>query len=151
MSEASKDYKIGRDYIGVGGGVLIFNTDGEILLLKRGKYVRNEAGWWCKPGGTVEYGEKSMDAMKREIKEEVNLDIDIWGVLPNTDHILKEEGQHWLAVNFLATVRGGELKNMEPDKCDEVRWFALDDLPEKLTQTTKEPVQNYLDKKYIRL
>lgn len=143
--------KIGKDYIGVGGGVLIFNDKQEVLLLKRGKHVRNEAGWWCKPGGTVEYGETTIAAMKREIKEEVNLDIDIWGMLPHTDHILKEEGQHWLAVNFLADVCGGELHNNEPDKCDELRWFTLDNLPEKLTQTTREPVQNYQDKKYIWL
>jgi ADP-ribose pyrophosphatase len=151
MPKDCHECKIGKDYIGVGGGVLILNDNQEILLLKRGKNVRNEAGWWCKPGGTVEYGETVLEAMKREIKEEVNLDIDVWGVLPNTDHILKEEKQHWLAVNFLAHACGGELKNMEPDKCDEVKWFALDDLPEKLTQTTREPVQNYLDEKYIRV
>lgn len=149
MNDA-KECRVGKDCIGVGGGVLIFNADREILLLKRGKDVRNEAGWWCKPGGSVEFGETAADAMKREIKEETDLDIDIWGVLPHTDHILPNEGQHWLAVNFLADVAGGELCNMEPEKCDELRWFSLDDLPEKLTQTTREPVRNYRDGKYIR-
>ncbi|MDD5397248.1 MAG: NUDIX domain-containing protein [Candidatus Moranbacteria bacterium] len=145
------DCKPGKTHIGVGGGILIFNEKREVLLLKRGKNARNEAGWWCKPGGTVEYGETTIKGMKREIKEETNLEVDVWGVLPNTEHILRKEGQHWLAVNFLANIKKGKLKNMEPHKHDELRWFAIDKLPKKLTKTTREPVKHYLEKKYIKL
>lgn len=146
-----KEFKAGKSHIGVGGGVLIFNKKGEVLIMKRGKKAKNQAGWWCKPGGQVEYGESAVKAMKREIKEETNLNIDIWGILPHTDHIIKGEGEHWLSVNFLANVKSGTLKNMEPHKCDELKWFALNELPKKLTQTTREPVKNYLAKKYIKL
>ncbi len=143
--------KVGRDYIGVGGGVLILNKKKEVLLMKRGKNAKNEAGWWSKPGGTVEYAEKVIMAMKREIKEEIGIEIDIWGSLPHTDHIIKKEGQHWVAFNYLASVKKGEVKNLEPHKCDEIKWFALDNLPKKITQTTREPIKNYLEKKYIKL
>lgn len=155
MKEENKiktcDCKPGKTHIGVGGGVLIFNEKKEVLLLKRGINSKNESGWWCKPGGTVEYGETTIKAMKREIKEEVNLNVDIWGILPNTDHILEKEGQHWLAVNFIANIKSGKLKNNEPHKIDEVRWFALDKLPKKLTKTTREPVKHYLEKKYMKI
>jgi 8-oxo-dGTP pyrophosphatase MutT (NUDIX family) len=69
--------KSGKDYIGVGGGVLIFNKKNEVLLLKRGKKSKNEAGWWCKPGGTIDYGETAIKAMEREIKEETGIKIKI--------------------------------------------------------------------------
>jgi 8-oxo-dGTP diphosphatase len=152
MTRLSKqNLKPGKDYIGVGGGVLIFNKKKEILLLKRGKQVRNQAGWWSKPGGGVEHGEKAMPAMEREIKEETNLDINIWGYLPHTDHIIKREGQHWVAINYLASIKKGKARNLEPHKCDEIGWFNLNKLPNKIVQNTKESIRNYLDKKYIRL
>jgi len=143
--------KPGKDYIGVGGGVLIFNRKKEILLMKRAGTVRNNAGWWSKPGGKVEYGETVLSMVKREIKEEANIDIDVWGYLPHTDHIMKKEKQHWIAINFIANYKKGELKNMEPHKCDEVRWFSLNDLPKRIEQTTKEAIKNYLKGQYIKL
>ncbi len=141
----------GKDYIGVGGGVLILNDLGEVLLMKRGREVRNESGWWSKPGGGVKFGETAIDAMKREIKEEINVEIEITGYLPHTDHIIETEDQHWASFNFVAYITEGEPKNMEPEKCDAIEWFVLDELPEKITQTTSEPIAHYIAGKYINL
>ncbi len=146
-----KELKVGRDYIGVGGGALIFNEKKEILLMKRSGEVRNNSGWWAKPGGRVEYNETAVKMVKREIKEETNIEIDIWGLLPHTDHIIKEEVQHWLAINFLANYKKGELKIMEPHKCVELGWFSLDKLPKKIEQTTREAIKNYKENKFIKL
>lgn len=146
-----ENFKIGKDYIGVGGGILIFNKKKEVLLMQRGKNAKNESGWWSKPGGSVEFGEKAMDAMEREIQEELGISVKIWGYLPHVDHILLDEKQHWIALNFLADIQTGTPKNLEPDKCSAIGWFSLDKLPEKLTQTTREPIQNFLRKKYIRI
>jgi len=33
---------------------------------------------------------------------------------------------------------------LEPEKIEEIKWFKLDDLPENLSQTTSEPIQEYL-------
>lgn len=142
----------GRDYIGVGGGVLIFNKKGKVLLKKRSSESRNEIGYWEKPGGRIDYGEKSAIAMKREIKEEVNLNIKVWGILPHTDHILRKEKQHWLALNYLAdAIDEKKMKNMEPDKADDIQWFDLKKLPQKVAQPTRESIKNYLSRKYIKL
>ncbi|MEA3323116.1 MAG: NUDIX domain-containing protein [Patescibacteria group bacterium] len=141
----------GKDYIGVGGGVLIVNDDGDVLLMKRGGDVRNESGWWSKPGGGVKFGETAIEAMKREMKEELDIEIEITGYLPHTDHIIESENQHWASFNFIAHITKGEPKNMETDKCDAVKWFALDHLPKKITQTTSEPIENYITKRYITL
>ena len=141
----------GKDYIGVGGGCLILNEKEEVLLMKRAGAVRNEAGYWSKPGGAIEFGEKAEEAMIREIKEELGVQIKIIGILPPTDHIITEgkDKQHWLALNFLAKIIAGQPKNLEPHKCDRIAWFPLDRLPKKITQTTKEPVENYLAGKFI--
>lgn len=143
--------KPGKDYIGVGGGVLIFNKKGEIFLAKRSGKVKNQSGWWSKPGGTVKYGEKVISAMKREVKEEQGIEIDIWGYLPHVDQMLKEENQHWVAFSFIANLKSGIPKILEPHKCAEIGWFNINKLPKKLTQTTREPIKNYLAGKFIRL
>ncbi len=139
----------GKDYVGVGGGVLILNDEGKALLIKRGQEVRNEAGWWSKPGGGVKFGETAAEAIKREIKEELDIEIEITGYLPHTDHIIKSENQHWVAFNFIARITKGKPKNMEPHKCDDIKWFALNELPQKITQTTREPIDNYIAGRYI--
>lgn len=141
----------GKDFIGVGGGVIIMDSADRILLIKRGAEVRNEPGFWSKPGGTVDYGEKVVEAMRREIKEELDIDIEIIGQLPHTDHIISSAQQHWIALNFIARITSGEPKNMEPHKCDEIAWFALDELPEKITQTTREPIAHYMSGQYIQM
>ena len=146
-----KELKAGKDYIGVGGGVLIFNKKGEVFLQKRGKNSRNEAGKWEKPGGQVEYGETAVKAMKREIKEEAGVQINVWGILPHTDHIIKKVNQHWVAFNYLANIKSGTAKNMEPHKFDEVGWFNLKKLPKKIAQPTREAIKNYKARKYIKL
>lgn len=135
--------KPGKDYIGVGCGAIILNDKNQVLLMQRSSKANNEPGYWTKPGGTVEFGEKVVDAVKREIKEEVGIEIKCTKFLGYTDHIT-EDGQHWVALNYLAQIVNGEPENLEPEKCDAVQWFDLGALPEKLTKTTKEPIEMYL-------
>ena len=143
--------KPGRDFIGVGGGVLVFNAQKEVLLMKRGKNSKNEVGYWNKLGGEVEYGEKVIAAIERETKEEAGIKIKIWGYLPHSDHIIKYDKQHWVGFNYLADLKSGVAKNMEPEKFDDIAWFSFKKLPKKLAQPTRESVKNYLAGKYIKL
>lgn len=136
--------KPGKDYIGVGCGALIVNDKNETLLIKRTSKSQNEAGFWSKPGGTVEFNEKVEDAIIREIKEELGIDIKLIRPLGFTNHILNSDNQHWVAIHYLAKIINGELEIMEPDKIEEIKWFSFDNLPVNLTQTTKDPIREYL-------
>ncbi|MDE1874149.1 MAG: NUDIX domain-containing protein [Candidatus Micrarchaeota archaeon] len=53
-------------------GTLITNKKGEVLLIKSHKWKDNE---YRIPGGHVEYGEKLINAVKREVKEETGLTV----------------------------------------------------------------------------
>lgn len=136
--------KKGIDYIGVGCGALIINDKNETLLVKRAGQTVNEDGYWSKPGGSVEFGEKITDAIKREIKEEIGVDIELTQFLGYNDHILKLENQHWVALHYLARIINGIPENLEPNKHSEIKWFPLDNLPENITSTTIEPIKTYL-------
>ena len=56
---------------------IIKNDNNEILIVKRHPQSRTDPEMWELPGGKVEKGEFFVDALIREIKEEVNLDVKV--------------------------------------------------------------------------
>jgi len=133
----------GIDYIGVGVGALIVDDQGRLFLSRRGVEAKNERGLWEFPGGSVEYGEKLAEALRREMREEYGLEIQVGDLLDVVDHILPEEGQHWVSPTFICTVISGEPHILEPAKCAEIGWFAPDQVPEGLTMTTRINLEHY--------
>jgi 8-oxo-dGTP diphosphatase len=125
--------KAGRDYIGVGVGAVILENDA-VLLLKRKKSP--EAGYWSIPGGRVEFGETVEAAIVREIKEELGCDAQVVMSMGVTNHIVEDEGVHWVSPRFLVKI-SGEPKNLEPDVHDDAQWFKISELPPNLTMTTR--------------
>ena len=139
--------KKGVDYIGVGVGVALFNDEGKMLITKRGQKAQNDRGKWEIPGGAVEYGETLEDAAVREIKEENDVDIEVVELLGIYNHLLKEEGQHWVAPTFVCRHVGGEPKIMEPDKCEAVGWYSVDEaLRLDLSDITRHNVELIVEK-----
>lgn len=138
--------KAGKDYIGVGVGAIVLNDKGEVFLSQRGEKAKNERGTWEFPGGSVEFGEKLADAVAREFLEEYGMVIKVGELLAVDDHILSEEGQHWVSPTFLARHVSGEPIIKEPNKCSAIGWFAIDNLPEPLSLITQYNVRDYLRK-----
>lgn len=136
--------KAGVDFIGVSVGAMIFNDRGELFLSKRSQKASNERGCWETPGGAVDFGETLEEAVRREIREEYDVDIDIIKQFPAQDHLIPEEKQHWVATTFLAKIKTGQEPTIvEPDKCDRIGWFPLDKLPEPLSIITKLDLRHY--------
>lgn len=138
--------KRGIDYIGVGVGAIIINERGELFLAQRGPLAKNERGLWEFPGGSVEFGEKLADALRREILEEYGLEIEVGELLDVVDHILPAEGQHWVSPTYLCRPKGGEPRILEPGKCTGIGWFAPGQVPENLTVITRENYRHYLSR-----
>ena len=136
--------KPGIDYIGVAVGALIVNDDGEIFLTRRGEKATNERGTWEIPGGKVHFGETLAVAIKREMKEEYGVDLVLTYQFPAQNHILTEEHQHWVPTCFIARIMANQTpKIMEPDKCDTIGWFSLDNLPKPLSVITNLDIATY--------
>lgn len=111
----------------VGAGVVVMK-DGMTLLAKR-KGSHGE-GMWGSMGGHVEFGESPIETVKREAKEE--LGIEIGNVKFVTCTNLIRDGKHYLDVSFVAELVSGEPTIQEPDRIEEIGWYALTDLPEPL-------------------
>jgi ADP-ribose pyrophosphatase YjhB (NUDIX family) len=109
----------------VGVGAVVY--DGErVLLVRRGRPPL--VGKWSLPGGLVELGETTLEAVKREVAEECGLDIRVAGVAGVLDRVVRDdEGRiryHWVLVDFLAFPES-RTATAGSDAAD-VRWVALD-------------------------
>lgn len=140
--------KRGVDYIGVGIGAVIFNKEGKIFLAKRGRKARNEAGKWECPGGALEFGESFENTLKREIKEEFGIDIEITDQLATFNHIIPKEKQHWVALAFICKIKKGIPKILEPEKCEEIGWFTIEEMKKMpLTIASAHRLKQILERK----
>ena len=118
----------GREYpsvprVGVGAVVL---DAGRVLLVRRGKPPL--AGKWSLPGGLVELGETTREAVQREIAEECGLTIRVGEVAGILDRIVRDaEGRiryHWVLVDYLAFVESGTL--CAASDADDAQWVEVD-------------------------
>ncbi len=133
----------GVDYIGVGVGAIIVDAAGQLFLAQRGPKAQNERGLWEFPGGAVEFGERLREALVREIREEYGITIEPGEMLTVTDHILPNEGQHWVSPSYICRIIDGIPTIREPEKCSAIGWFALDEIPDDLTQVTRHDLGLY--------
>ena len=127
----------------VGIGVLIKNNNNEVLLGER--IGSHGDGEWCFPGGHLDFSETIFETAKREIKEEVGLDINEFELISVADELkyIKTDNKHYLNIGIMAKYKGGEPKLMEPNKCKEWRWFSLENLPDKMLEGTQLIINNY--------
>lgn len=139
--------KKGIDFIGVGVGTIIFNEEGKVLIAQRGLKVRNEVGKWEFPGGGVKFGETCENAIKRESKEEFDIEIKIIEFLDFFNDILSEEKQHWVFPSYISKLVSGLTKINEPDKCLNFKWVKLSEICiETVSNATRSIYQKFIEK-----
>ena len=125
----------------LGVGALIFEGE-KVLLVERGNEPLK--GWWSLPGGGVETGERLEAAMRREVREETGLAVEIVRVAEIFERLMAdEEGRceyHYVLIDYECRVVGGELQ--AGDDSAAVRWFGLEELSGiRLTEGTLEVVE----------
>jgi mutator protein MutT len=143
MQTSSYSPRRGIDYIGVGVGAILVDTEGRLFLARRGPKAKNERGLWEFPGGSVEFGETLAQALQREMDEEYGIQIEVGALLDVVDHLLPEEGQHWVSPSFVCKICQGEPVIREPEKCSEIGWFEPSRMPAELTRVTRINWEHY--------
>jgi len=113
--------------------VLLRRGDRVLLQLRQGTGYR-DGHWAAAAAGHVEPGESVVSAAVREAREELGIDVGPADLVPVTVLHRGEPGGPALEQRadffFLATRWTGEPALQEPDKAADLRWFALDDLPD---------------------
>ena len=127
---AAIERRMSREYpsqpiVGVGAVIL---RDNDVLLVRRGKEPLK--GVWSLPGGALELGENLADGIRREVREEVGLEVEVGPVVEVFERITPDEKggvrYHYVLIDYLCRPTGGDL--LAADDADDARWFALSDL-----------------------
>ena len=137
-----------RQYIGhlpilmVGAAILVLDEQNRLLMMKR-----SDNGCWGLPGGATEPGEVVEDAVKRETREEVNLEIgemSLFGVFsgpelyykyPNGDEVYN------VSIIYSSCDWRGEIELN--DEHSEWSWFSVSEIPEEISPPIKPVIEQY--------
>lgn len=107
-------------------GALIFR-DGKLLIIRRGNPPY--AGYWSIPGGKVKWGESLEKALKREIREELSVEIEIEKLAGIVESIYREGDEvkyHYIIIDYFCRIVSGE--PVASDDALELRWVSIEEL-----------------------
>lgn len=113
---------------------LVLLQAGKILLLRRYN-TGYEDGKYSVAAGHFESGETATQCLIREAEEEIGIvlspeDVEMAHVMHRNSGTA--ENGNRMDVFFVARKWTGDITNKEPNKCDDVSWFGLDNLPENI-------------------
>lgn len=110
---------------------LLFYRDDEVLLLKR-QNTGFEDGKWSVVAGRIDGGEEVTDAAIQEAKEEAGVDIHPDDIIITGVAHRKNTSSEWIDFYLMVNKWSGSIVNVEPHKCEELKWFHLDELPDNI-------------------
>jgi len=114
---------INKFYVILAVGAFILK-DKKILIIKKSPLEKIDAGLWTIPGGKIEKNEPIIDGLKRELKEEVNLDILDFQWLG--EDVFESNGFWFHAQHFLCHPKNDEVKLEK--KFTAFHWLSKDEI-----------------------
>jgi 8-oxo-dGTP diphosphatase len=105
---------------------VIVDQHKRVLLTKRS--VPPFQDMWVMPGGKIDLGEPMLTALKREVLEEVGLDVEVENLIDVFEHIAPgEENYHFVILYYRCRPLGSELIRNEQEVA-EAEWVHHSDL-----------------------
>lgn len=109
--------------------LILINDKNQVLLSKRFNTGFMD-GFYGLPSGHLEANENLTEALVRESKEEIGIiPLDYTFVRVNHRKASTENQRDYVDFYFQATKYEGQIQNLELDKCSELEWFDLNNLP----------------------
>ena len=112
----------------VGVGAVVLDDDGRVLLVKRANEPLK--GEWSLPGGAVDVGETLENGIRREVREETGIEIEVGPIVDVLDRIRHDAGGrvqfHYVLIDFLCRSRGGVLQSATD--AEQAAWVACSEL-----------------------
>lgn len=115
----------------------------EKILLSR----RFNTGWmdgqYSLIAGHLDGNEKASHAMIREAFEEAGIKIDNNDLIPVKVVHRHSSDDEYIDFFFITKKWEGEPKIMETDKCDDLSWFPVSELPENILPHVRQVIESY--------
>lgn len=109
-------------------GCIIFDDQGKILLMHRNEITPTKKRiQWETPGGTIEEGEDSSETATRELREELDIEVEIIKKLGQKNFI--EDDNEMEYTWYLSSIKSGDPKLME-DFYDDLQYFSFEEMKE---------------------
>jgi len=118
----------------------------EILLQKRKNTGYMDNMWDCAVAGHVEKNESMKMALLREAREEMNINIKLCNIhFATIMHKFTQESNnvYYNGYFFVDSFEGTPIIN-EPNKCSDLCWFNLNDIPADFIHDRRKALENYL-------
>lgn len=124
--------------------VYLFLRKGNKILLGRRQNSGYYDGWYSVPAGHVEAGELPIGGLIREMKEELDINVNPKDLcLVHTMYRAKHDKTGERFDLFFETKKwSGKIKINEPHKCDDLRWFPVKELPKNMMHHVKVALKN---------
>ena len=108
------------------GAVVLAQVAGapHVLLIQRGRPPLQ--GSWTLPGGRVNRGESLVAAVRREVKEETAIDVEVGGLVEVVE-IVKDDF-HYVIMDYAAVLHGDPATMRAGDDAADARWVPLTDV-----------------------
>lgn len=120
---------------------LFLLRDGWVLLSRR-RGTGYMDGWYSTIAGHLDGGESLHAAMAREAWEEAGITL-LLGDLEIVGAMHRHDDRESVDFFLVASAWAGAISNREPEKCDDLRWFSLDALPENTVPYVRRALENY--------
>ena len=115
--------------------------DKEILIIKRSSNEDVYAEEWDIPGGKIGFGEYPIESLKREVKEEANIEIDVNNPLDVWTFFKNENNVQVIGITFLCNFVSGDVKLGEEHT--DFKWISPDEIDNyKIHEGIKNTVKN---------
>lgn len=130
--------------MGTAGGVIVENSNGEILLQKR-----KDNNCWGLIGGSMEIGESIKETVKREAYEEAGIrvhDLELFGIYTGKDRFITYPNGdicYVTSIIFITTNYDGEIINQE-DEVLEHRFFDRNNIPKEINTFDRVFIEDWL-------
>ncbi|HLL71269.1 MAG TPA: NUDIX hydrolase [Pyrinomonadaceae bacterium] len=118
-------------------GAVVLDERGRVMLLNH--EFRTGSGWGI-PGGFIESGEQPLEALRRELHEEVGVELDA----PQLFHVRTLDKTQQVEIHFRCRVRAGVRATPQSMEINGVGWFDADKLPPELSADQRRIIKHAL-------
>lgn len=115
-----------KQFIGV--SAFIVDSDNKVLIVERARDDNFMPGFFELPGGKIDFGETAEEALVRECKEEVGLDVKAIKPYSTFSYTAKQDTEHAIDIQFVVRVVKDDTEVKLSDEHESFQWITVEEV-----------------------